>query len=120
MVVKDLEKVLGIYRSLGMAAGEPVFYPEVAMNIAFIGEGSARIELVASNGETGPVYGHPGGLHHIALATRDIEGLYRRLSTDNNFLVEGEIRQGAHNRIFFFRIAGEEETLYECVEEVNE
>ncbi len=116
VVVNSLKGSLDAYRLLGLPVKEPVFFPEVEMNIAFAGEGASRVELVESAGPGSPVHGKPGGIHHIALSTPDIEETHQQLTEDTRFLVEGDIRQGAHSRVFFFRITGEEETLYECVE----
>ena len=116
VVVEDIRVAIAAYRGFGMSVEEPTFYPEVDMYIAFAGKGASRVELVQAAGPASPVAGHTGGLHHLALATTDIENAWRRLDGDDRYRLEGEVRQGAHSRIFFFRIVGDDTTLYECVE----
>jgi hypothetical protein len=51
------------------------------------------------------------------MTVTDIEETYAKMKQSDRFKVQGNIRQGAHSRIFFFKIAGQEEILFECVEQ---
>jgi hypothetical protein len=58
-------------------------------------------------------------MHHIAVAVDDIEAAHKQMSDSRRFEVMGEIRQGAHSRIFFYRLAGTQAPLFECTEKHN-
>lgn len=116
IVVKNLQASLEAFSALGLQTGPVGRYDEVGMNIAFVGDGPSRMELLEAFAPDSPVADHPGGLHHVAMNSEDIEAAFKNMNDSPRFLIEGDIRNGAHSRIFFFRIAGEEETLYECVE----
>lgn len=114
--VGDIDNVLKAFQVLGDDSYEKRRYKEVFMDIAFIGEGAVRLELLTPTDPLSPIAGDPDGLHHIGIKVADIENTYKVLSADSAFIVEGNIRMGAHSRIFFFRLSAEPETLYECVE----
>jgi len=93
-------------------------YPEVGMKIAFLGKpGETAMELLQVTCSDSPAAGAPMGLHHTAVGVTDIEAAFRDLSESGLYEVEGPVRQGAHARIFFFRVAGSSGTLFECVEQ---
>jgi len=114
--VDDIEKVSRAFEELGYQFQGKTRYEEVAMDIAFLGEGSGKLELLEPFDSSSPIYTDSDGLHHVAVKVGDIEKTHTEMSGSDYFKVEGPVRQGAHSRIFFFRIAGEEATLYECVE----
>lgn len=116
IVVEDMDQYRHAMRSIGFPAGPVRRYDEVGMDIAFIGEGESRLELLCPFSDQSPIADHPGGLHHVAFKVADIEAAWKRMEESSLFSVEGPPRQGAHSRIFFFRITGNEQTLYECVE----
>jgi hypothetical protein len=91
-------------------------HDEVGMKIAFLGGGSSKLELLEVLDPSSPAAGSPLGLHHVGMKVKDIQTVYRNMSESDDFVVDGPIRKGAHSRIFFFRISGDEETLFECVE----
>lgn len=114
--VADIDRVLRSFEELGYPNSGKIRYDEVGMDIAFLGAGPGKLELLQAVDSTSPVFSAPEGLHHVAVKVGDIEAAHTRMSESRRFIVEGPVRPGAHSRIFFFRIAGEDGTLYECVE----
>jgi len=115
--VADIKAISAAFEALGYPLLSVKQHDEVGMKIAFMGGGEkGRMELLEVTDPGSPIAADPCGLHHLAIASDDIEEAYRIMSADPKYLVEGRIRQGAHARIFFFRIAGSDETLFECVE----
>lgn len=98
----------------------PKQYDEVGMKIAFMGaEGESQMELFEVTSPDSPAADSPEGMHHIAVAVDDIETAHRQMSESPRFEVMGEIRQGAHSRIFFYRLASTRAPLFECTEKHN-
>ena len=114
--VKSIETCRDAFKELGYPMISVKQHDEVGMKIGFFGEGSSKLELMEVVDASSPIAGHPEGIHHIGMKVEDIEASYLRMKENTQFSLEGEIRQGAHSRIFFFRIAGDSSTLYECVE----
>ena len=117
--VADIDTVTRAFEELGYTSHGKTRYDEVAMDIAFLGEGSGRLELLQPVDASCPISEDPEGLHHTAVKVRDIEMVHSRMSGSKLFDVIGPVRPGAHSRIFFFRITGEENSLYECVESAD-
>ncbi len=114
--VTDIHTVSGAFEELGYTFQGKTRYEDVAMDIAFLGKGSGKLELLQPVDSSCPIASDPDGMHHVALKVEDIAAAHSRMSESNRFDVLGPVRRGAHSRIFFFRIPGEENTLYECVE----
>jgi hypothetical protein len=93
-------------------------YQDVGMRIAFMSKGSGKtsVELLEPNHPSSPIAKDDDGLHHIGIRVDNIEEAYAKLKSSDQHEVLGDISQGAHSRIFFFRIAGQSHTLFECVE----
>jgi len=114
--VTEIEMVKGAFEELGYTFQGKTRYEEVAMDIAFLGKGSGKLELLQPVDSSCPIVSDPDGMHHVALKVENIVNTHARMSESEYFIVQGPVRRGAHSQIFFFRIAGEESTLYECVE----
>jgi len=118
--VADIDAVGRAFEELGYTRQETERYEEVAMDISFLGRGSGKLELLQPLDSSSPISQDPDGLHHVAVCVEDIDTTHARMSESSRFTVEGPLRRGAHSRIFFFRIVGGEDTLYECVETETE
>jgi Glyoxalase/Bleomycin resistance protein/Dioxygenase superfamily len=118
--VSDIEEFSAGLKGLGYSLQSSGLYDEVGMKIAFLGSESAgksdKMELLEVIDPSSPIAADPDGLHHLAISVIDIEGSYKMMKNSSLYSVEGEIRQGAHCRIFFFRMAGSAQPLFECCE----
>ncbi len=114
--VSDIDSVCSAFTGLGYECSSVGQYDEVGMKIAFLGKGDSRMELLEVTDSSSPAAEDKNGMHHIGVKVDNIEAVFSKMKGDNRYIVEGQVRQGAHSRIFFFRLNGEEETLYECVE----
>lgn len=114
--VTNLSQVSQALEELGIPCKSMERFDEVGMRIAFLGEHETGIELLEVINQSSPIVNEKAGFNHIALKVTDIEAIYDRIKKSDRYKLEGEIRQGAHSRIFFFRIRGQEEILFECVE----
>lgn len=118
--VSDIEEFSAGLKGLGYSIQSSGLYDEVGMKIAFLGSESAcrsdKMELLEVIDPSSPIAADPDGLHHLAISVTDIEESYKMMKNSSLYNVEGEIRQGAHCRIFFFRMAGTTNTLFECCE----
>ncbi|MDC7239384.1 MAG: VOC family protein [Spirochaetales bacterium] len=115
--VSDIETFASGLTAMGCTLDSVKQHDEVGMKIAFISGGDkGRMELLQVTDPDSPIAGCPDGLHHIALGVDDIEASHKMMSESPLYSVEGNVRQGAHSRIFFYRIIGQEHTLYECTE----
>lgn len=115
--VTDLQDVCRSFEEMGVPCNHIEQYDEVGMRIAFLGDRESRLELLEVTDPSSPIVDDNSGLHHLGLAVKDIEETYSRMKQSDRFTVLGNIRQGAHSRIFFFKIAGQENVLFECVEQ---
>jgi len=114
--VTDLSTLCRTFEDMGVPCKGIDRYDEVGMRIAFLGDGESRMELLEVTDPSSPIVNDKPGLHHLGLKVKDIEEAHRKMTQSDRYRVQGDIRQGAHSRIFFFRIAGQEEILFECVE----
>ena len=116
--VSDMEAFTAAMKEMGYPLTiPPKQYDEVGMKIAFMGgEGDSRMELFEVTSPDSPAADSPEGMHHIAVAVDDIEAAHAMMKDSPRYEVMGEIRQGAHSRIFFYRVAGTQAPLFECTE----
>ncbi|MCK5059163.1 MAG: VOC family protein [Candidatus Aminicenantes bacterium] len=117
--VSDLTEVSQALEQVGLFCKSIEQHDEVGMKIAFLGlsEEKTTIELLEVVDPSSPIVNEPTGLHHVGIRVENIEKIYDKMKKGDRYKLEGEIRQGAHSRIFFFRINGHEEILFECVSE---
>lgn len=114
--VSQLQTVCSAFEALGMTCTSVKQYDEVGMRIAFLGNKDTRMELLEVTHPDSPIVNDADGLHHLGIKVEDIEAAHRRMQENEKYEIMGPIRQGAHSRIFFFKIKGQEEILFECVE----
>ena len=88
------------------------------MRIAFLNKkpGATSVELLEPIHPSSPIAKDKDGLHHIGVRVENIEQAYATMKNNSRYEVVGNIRQGAHSRIFFFRMTGHGHTLFECIE----
>lgn len=114
--VADIPAMAEAFAALQFDCGKVRQYPEVGIDIAFLGYGETKIELLQMTDSASPISHDPYGLHHVALKTKDIEAIFDIVSKNDLFIVDSEIMQGSCSRIFFFRIRTQKEILFECSE----
>jgi len=114
--VTDLSAVCSAFEGLGLPCASIGQYDEVGIRMAFLGNRETHMELLEATSETSPIVNDKPGLHHLGIKVKNIEEIYNKMKGSERYRVMGDIRQGADSRIFFFKIAGQEEILFECVE----
>lgn len=114
--VKSIDSCRHAFKELGFPMISVKRHDEVGMKIGFFGEGNSKLELMEVIDSGSPITGDPLGIHHVGMKVDDIEASFAAMNDSPLFSVEGNIRHGAHSRIFFFRLTGDPSTLYECVE----
>jgi methylmalonyl-CoA epimerase len=114
--VTDLSSVCRAFENLGLPCKSIEQYDEVGMRIAFLGDRETRMELLEVTDPGSPIVNDKPGLHHLGVKVKNIEEIYNKMKESDLYEVQGNIRQGAHSRIFFFKIKGQDEVLFECVE----
>lgn len=121
--VSNIEEFSAGMTGLGYSIESSGQYDEVGMKIAFLQSESSgiseKVELLEVTDPSSPIAADPEGLHHLAMSVSDIKESYKMMKQSPLYNVEGEIRQGAHCRIFFFRMAGTTQPLFECCEKDN-
>ncbi len=115
--VDDIHKVSSALEILGVPSPKIRQFDEVGMKIAFMKIGDINLELLKVTSDNCPIVNDPSGIHHIGIKTQDIESTYKKMSNSEQFELQGKIQKGAHTRIFFFKISGQDQILFECVEE---
>lgn len=115
--VSGLPEICQALGSLGIPCQSIDKYDEVGLQIARSDVGKTKVELMEVINPQSPIAQDKPGLHHLALKTKNVEETYDKMKESDRYILLGNIRSGAHNRkIFFFRIKGSEEVLWECVE----
>jgi methylmalonyl-CoA/ethylmalonyl-CoA epimerase len=114
--VSNLNDVNMALENLGLPCKRIEQFDEVGMRIAFLDAGETAVELLEVTDPSSPIANDKTGLHHLGIKIKNIEETFDMMKKSDKYRVQGEIRQGAHSRIFFFRIAGQEDILFECVE----
>lgn len=121
--VSDIDEFTAGLAGLGYTLQSSGQYDEVGMKIAFLGtepsetsNASEKMELLEVTDPSSPIAADPDGLHHLAIAVNDIEASHQMMKQNPLYDVEGDIRQGAHCKIFFFRMKGTKHPLFECCE----
>lgn len=107
IAVKDLEESLQWYESTtGMNVVSRERVDSQGVEVAFLGSGATRLELLAPLGETGPLTTFLAkrgpGLHHLCYAVRDIVQELARLSAHNVKLIDTTPRLGAESALVAF------------------
>ncbi len=92
------------------------------VNVAFVGEGATRLELIEPARADSPVAGflerRGAGLHHIAYRVSDLDAALRDLSARGLELIDGTPRPGAHGRrVAFLHPRSTHGVLVELIED---
>lgn len=114
--ISDLPQVCAALENLGLACQKVGQRDEVGMRIAWLKHGQTTVELLEVTDSSSPIFNDPPGLHHLGLKVKNLEDTYRMMEKNDQYKIEGKICQGIHSRIFFFRLTGQKEILFECSE----
>jgi len=114
--VTDLALVSLALEDLGLVCQKVEKRDEVGMQIAWLKQTETTVELMEATDSSSPIFNDPPGIHHLGLKVKNLDEIYQMMKNSDRYTIEGEIRQGIHSRIFFFRITGQQEILFECTE----
>ena len=114
IVVPSIAEALPFYRdTLGLLAGHAHHLPDMGVDVQFVGEGSARVELLQPLDETSGVARFlqergRASLHHLAFAVDDLAKALRDLAAAGYELIDQQPRHGAEGSVGFLhpRAAG--------------
>jgi methylmalonyl-CoA/ethylmalonyl-CoA epimerase len=122
IAVTDLGAALATYTGLlGLSAGPREALADRGIEVAFLGEGPVRLELLApmaGDSEIATFLQRRGeGVHHICLRVTDLPSAVAALEAKGARLVSGGIRPGAHGtRVAFVHPKTAHGVLVELVE----
>jgi methylmalonyl-CoA epimerase len=107
IAVPSIAGALPVYELLTGGSGSPAERVEAqGVNVAFVGEGTGRIELIEPLSPDSPVgrflQKRGPGLHHLAYRVPDLEATLRRLQEEGVRLIDQQPRFGAHGRMIAF------------------
>jgi methylmalonyl-CoA epimerase len=123
IAVPSITAALPIFELLANAAGSPIERVEAQkVDVAFVGSGAARIELLQPTATDSTVQRFLNkrgtGLHHIAYRVADLEAALERLAQAGIRLIDAQPRAGAGgHRVAFLHPASTHGVLIELVEE---
>ncbi len=122
IAVPSITAALPIFELLTSAAGSRIERVEAQkVDVAFIGSGAGKIELLQPTGADSTVQKfldkRGSGLHHIAYRVADLEGALQRLAAAGVRLLDEKPRPGAGgHRVAFLHPASTQGVLIELVE----
>lgn len=122
IAVESIATVQPVFEALTGAPASAVERVEAqGVDVVFLGEGAARIELLEPTSADTPVgrfLARRGpGLHHLAYRVPDLEAALARLAADGFELIDPEPRAGAHgHRVAFLHPRSTGGVLIELVE----
>lgn len=107
IAVPSIARALPTYELLtGGAASEIEAVPSQGVFVAFVGQGTGRIELIEPSSPESPVgrflQRRGPGLHHLAYRVDDLENTLRQLDGAGVRLIDKAPRPGAHGRLVAF------------------
>ena len=122
IAVEHLDPAIERYKALGLELDFVEDVPAAGVRVAFLRAGGIHVELVEPLERTGAVARFLAkrgeGLHHVAFATRDIEGELARLEKEGFEPVDRTPRPGARGRrVAFLRPRSAHGVLIELVQE---
>ncbi len=126
IAVPSIAEALPLYELLTCGAGSPTELVEAqGVNVAFVGEGTGRIELIEPISPESPVgrflQRRGPGLHHLAYRVTDLATTLARLKDAGIRLIDEAPRAGAHGRmIAFLHPESTGGVLIELVEDQND
>jgi len=125
IAVQDLAEAERIFTDvLGVAPYKRELVEDEGVRTSFFQTGDAKVELLASLNEEGPIARHLArkgpGLHHVAFLVDDLEQELRRLTTQGYRVISGP-KPGADNKqIAFLHPSETGKVLVELCEEMKE
>jgi methylmalonyl-CoA/ethylmalonyl-CoA epimerase len=107
---------------LGKPADSEEVVEEHKVRVAMFQVGESRLELLEATGEDSPIARFLAkrgqGLHHVAVAVKDLAGTLRKLESAGVRLIDREPRRGAGNeQVAFLHPTSTAGVLIELVEE---
>jgi methylmalonyl-CoA/ethylmalonyl-CoA epimerase len=125
VVVPSIARALPFYvETLGLEAGPVREMPDQAVRVVFVGEGSARLELLEPLDDASGVArflaarGKPT-LHHICYAVDDLAAVLRDLARRGVELVDREPRRGAEGMVAFLHPRAGDGVLIELIDRAS-
>lgn len=122
IAVPSIAAALPLFESLTGSSGSPIeAVPAQKVNVTFIGQGNARLELIEPASADSTVQKflerRGSGVHHIAYRVPDLQEALRRFSALGIRLIDAEPRPGAGgHRVAFLHPASTSGVLVELVE----
>lgn len=99
IAVKDLEKALAFYETLGLKAEGTEVVEEQKVKVAFLPTGDSELELLESTSPDGPIARHiekkGEGIQHIALRVENLEAAIEELKAKGVRMIDEKPRYGA-------------------------
>ena len=107
IAVPSIAAVLPLFESLSGGSGSPLeTVAEQRVNVAFVGTGAGRLELLEPSTPESTVQKfldrRGAGLHHIAYRVPDIRAALSRLAAQGFRLIDSEPRPGAGGHLVAF------------------
>lgn len=99
IAVKDLEKALAFYETLGLKAEGTEVVEEQKVKVAFLPTGDSELELLESTSPDGPIARYiekkGEGIQHIALRVENLEAAIEELMEKGVRMIDEKPRYGA-------------------------
>jgi methylmalonyl-CoA epimerase len=117
VVVKDFDKGIEKFKSLGLQCKEMTELKELAVKIGFFPMGDTSIEVISlmdpEKAKKSIVGKQNAALNHICFEVDDMESTIQDFENNGARLVEGYPKPGAHGRVAFFYPETTEDVLIE-------
>jgi len=106
IAVKAIAVSRPLYESLGLSVGEEEVIDHEQVKVAMFQLGESRVELLEPTSQDSVISNFIAkrgeGIHHIAIKTESIDGLFERLAAAGVRLASSEIKVGAGGHRYFF------------------
>jgi methylmalonyl-CoA/ethylmalonyl-CoA epimerase len=122
IAVPSITAVMPLFESLIGSPSSPIeAVTSQRVNVAFVGRGAGRLELIEPSGADSPIHKfldrRGSGLHHIAYRVHDLRTALRRAAAAGIELIDPEPRPGAGGHLVaFLHPASTSGVLIELVE----
>jgi len=106
IAVRDLDEALKDYQALGLKESGREIVEDYAVEICMLELGESKIELIRPLNNEGPIakflQKRGEGIHHIAIAVKNIEKKLNELKAQGVKLIDEKPRKGFSNRKIAF------------------